>query len=100
DYYEEKIDHSIAAFCKLIANDNETISYTPQITLLNTKIINRTANLISDKLEKSIGIWQTNFIDSELSDQNLYNRKGEVNLHTILFISLVLELFCLTFFYI
>lgn len=95
------------------------------------KIINRTANLIADGSAKSSGVWQTAFVGSELSDQLLYNRRGEyhrylpqatvlkialnenhfyvenyqepiarqseANFHTFLFVSLSLELFCLTF---
>lgn len=95
------------------------------------KIINRTANLAEGKPTKSTGVWQTTFIGSELSDQLLYNRRGEyhrylsmetvltivldenhfymendqrpiarkaeANFHTVLFASLALEMFCLTF---
>jgi hypothetical protein len=95
------------------------------------KIINRTANLTDGKPTKSTGVWQTTFIGSELSDQLLYNRRGEyhrylstetvltiildenhfyvendqqpiariaeANFHTLLFASLALEMFCLTF---
>jgi hypothetical protein len=95
------------------------------------KIINRTANLTQDEPTKSSGVWQTMFIGSELSDQLLYNRRGEyhrylsretvltislsenhfyvennqkpiarnaeANFHTVLFGSLALEMFCLTF---
>ncbi len=95
------------------------------------QIINRTANLTQGEPTKSTGIWQTTFIGSELSDQLLYNRRGEyhrylsvetvltvilnenhfyvennqepiarraeVNFHTVLFMSLALEMFCLTF---
>ncbi len=95
------------------------------------KIINRTANLTEGKPTKSTGVWQTTFIGSELSDQLLYNRRGEyhrylstetvltiilnenhfyveneqkpiarkaeANFHTVLFASLALEMFCLTF---
>lgn len=80
---------------------------------------------------KSSGIWQTAFIGAELSDQLLYDRKGEyhrylptetvltirlnenhfyvennqkpiarrseANFHTFLFVTLSLEMFCLTF---
>ncbi|CAF3826863.1 unnamed protein product [Adineta steineri] len=118
-------------FCKWIAQENQTIGYTPEVNLLNTKIINRTANLIQGKPTKSSGVWQTTFIGSELSDQLLYNRRGEyhrylsvetvftislnenhfyvennqepiarkaeANFHTVLFMSLALEMFCLTF---
>jgi hypothetical protein len=95
------------------------------------KIINRTINLTQGEPTKSVGVWQTTFIGSELSDQLLYNRqgeyhrylsretvltialnenhfyvennqrpiarKGDANFHTFLFISLTLEMFCLTF---
>jgi hypothetical protein len=95
------------------------------------KIINRTASLNEDQPTQSSGIWQTTFIGSELSDQLLYNRRGEyhrylhtetvltilltenhfyvensqkpvarraeANFHTVLFMSLSLEMFCLTF---
>ena len=95
------------------------------------KIINRTANLSQNGPTRSSGVWQTTFIGLELSDQLLYNRRGEyhrylntetvltivlaenhfyveneqrpiayrseANFHTILFMSLSLEMFCLTF---
>jgi hypothetical protein len=87
--------------------------------------------LTEGKPTKSTGVWQTTFIGSELSDQLLYNRRGEyhrylntetvltivlnenhfyvendqrpiartaeANFHTVLFVSLALEMFCLTF---
>jgi hypothetical protein len=95
------------------------------------KIINRTADLTEGKPTKSTGIWQTTFLGLELSDQLLYNRRGEYHrylntetiltvvldenhfyvendqrpisrkaeayFHTVLFASLALEMFCLTF---
>ena len=87
--------------------------------------------MVQGGVTKSAGIWQTTFLGSELSDQLLYNRRGEyhrylstetvlvitlnenhfyvendqepiarkaeANFHTILFVSLALEMFCLTF---
>ena len=87
--------------------------------------------MIQGQPTKSAGLWQTSFLGSELSDQILYNRRGEyhrylstetvltvtlnenhfyvennqepiarkteANFHTILFASLALEMFCLTF---
>ena len=99
--------------------------------MLLLQVINRTANLIQGQPTKSSGLWHTTFLGSELSDQILYNRRGEyhrylstqtvltvtlnenhfyvendqepiarkteANFHTILFVSLALEMFCLTF---
>ncbi|CAF1674672.1 unnamed protein product, partial [Adineta ricciae] len=118
-------------FCKWIEDEHHTIGSAPEITLLITKVINRTENLVHGEPTKSVGIWQVTYIGSELSDQKLYERrgeyhrylsvdtvlkialdenhfyvenvqepitrKGEANFHTILFMSLSLEMFCLTF---
>ncbi|UJR23998.1 hypothetical protein I4U23_026964 [Adineta vaga] len=118
-------------FCKWIQHENQTIGYTPEINLINTKVINRTESLIEGQPMKSTGIWQTTYTGLELSDQLLYDRrgeyhrylsvntvltisldenqfyvensqepisrKGEANFHTVLFMSLALEMFCLIF---
>jgi hypothetical protein len=64
-------------FCEFFGTQNQTLSYTPEIEVSLTKVINKTQPLVSGGQTQYSGLFIPTIVAKGLSDQARYDRLGD-----------------------